>query len=204
MSLSAFTNLLYNKSSTLNDALNPDLLKQEIFDVYPTVDAVTALGTTFQVSFTALLLAADITAIDAIVAAHTGVAFGAGTTRVQEIGKTTDSTNAWIQKISLTTGPLKKGWFMVNASGEMELEDLNVPTGRVEVQVLQTDRDNTDAQVLQDTWDQDNWNSMQMSHAKYCQDGEVLTLKFQFRSRNGALVGVRRARLSVSPTFSDS
>lgn len=211
MAEASTTKLQYIKSSTLNDKLNEDLLKQEVADAglvggqenLATVVSVEQSGTTFFVTFSELLLAADITLVDGLVAAHTGENFGSSVVREKHNARVDDSTNAWIDMETLTTGLLKAGWYQYSVTCEIKLDDELTVGGRVEMQVLFSNKSVTDNETDQDAHDTEQWHKVTTGDAIEVEDGDFIGLRLQFRSRSGAPAACRRARLSVVPTFGD-
>ena len=206
------TKTFYDKSDTLNDLLNPELLKQEIVDAGAvpgqenllTADSVTPLGTTFSVNFLDLLDDADILVVDGLVAAHTGEAFGSSVVREKTNATSSDSTNDWIDMETLSTGLLKAGWYQYSVTCEMRLDDELTSGGRIETQVLLTTKAETDSETDKDVWLREWWHKFTTGDAIQVEDGDFITLKLQFRARSGAPASCRRARLSVIPAPGDA
>lgn len=201
MAVTEQTNLIYPISDFPNTAVNTQILAEEFTDdvgIIATVNNVNQQGSNVHCLFDGLMAGSEVTAADAVVAAHQGDSFGSPVTREASEGVSSDSSDGWISKVILQTGPLAAGFYRLNATCEHSVAT-EAASNAVDIQVLLTTNSFTDFQT-------DSDHSRYVEYSKFAAgspfevvDGETIKLEIQFRSVNGVVARCRRARLAVSP-----
>lgn len=109
------TKFTYPKSQTVTGNVNNDILRQELEDAGLSVP----LNTVYQEGTDVIILldgnatAADETAASGVVSAHTGEAFAQPPLTAFSEPEVSDDTGSEVEKVSLSTGPLQKGTYIV-------------------------------------------------------------------------------------------
>lgn len=186
----------YQFSEFPNHSVNAPVLAAQIAAAalsVPLIGQPQLTGSSAVLNFTGTLSAADVTALNAIVAAHTGAAFGATITQASDTTDSTNATTTFATKLTLTAGPLPAGVYLGAWACEHYLDVLVANQG-------------TDTQLLyngsvlyEDTWNQAFPHLFGGALPFTVIDGAqvVLTLQFKLLSA-AALAHCRRARLAIS------
>ena len=133
MSSQSYSQLQYPLSDFVESGgvVSPVILKQELTDagLSVTVNSVSVSDTVVNMFFFGMVLAADVTLVDAVVAAHTGDTFQPKYQReVSEVELTNDTTTD-VEKVSMDTGALEAGNYVVSWYAELCVTSVVAGTG---------------------------------------------------------------------------
>ena len=115
MTVTMVANPYYPISDTPNNKINTLILKQELEDagMSVTVGNVVTAGSNVQIQLLGLVLAADVTLMDAVIAAHQGADFATVPLKQYEEDETDDDSGDPILKCELVCSPLPEGNYMI-------------------------------------------------------------------------------------------
>lgn len=118
---------LYPYSATATGSVNVSILRQEILDdgaIVTTLDSVSSDDGTseIRIDFDAALSGAEVTALNAVVAAHQGEAFALDTQLASSLGTSSQAAATPATKVTLTSGPLIPGTYIVESFAELRLQ----------------------------------------------------------------------------------
>ena len=111
--------------TTSGGTVNDPIFLQELKDASISADPedVKQVASNVVVTFAALLVSADITAIDAAAAAHAGSAFSDPIQRQENNDETSSPDDTEVQCVQLTSGPLPAGRYDLEWYGEHKTDD---------------------------------------------------------------------------------
>lgn len=143
-------------------------------------------------------------AVLAVLAAHTGTPTRADTQSVVEVSETDDAGgSAYVDKLTITTEPLRAGRYKIVASGEHRLQSAPGTLGlqRSAAQIAVDFNDgNGEASRGNDFNVTQYPQSFSMVATFNAREGQTVSVKLQHRNFGaGAVSMIRRARLSVDP-----
>lgn len=150
-----------------------------------------ATGSAVVITFTGTLLAADITLLNAIVAAHTGAAFGSTLVQVIDTTDSTTSGGAYLTKLTLNAGPLPAGTYL----GTLDCE--HFVDGYVANAYSDSLLSYNGAVVHEDAWNQPTSHVFSVAVPFTVIDGAMVILLLQYKNVGSVLVHCRRARLCL-------
>lgn len=201
MAVTIQSNLIYPIADFPNTVVNPQILSEE-FDsngaIAVTVNNINQQGSNVHCLFDGLIEETEVTAADAVVAAHQGEPFDSPVTREASEGVSSDSSDGWISKLILQTGPLAAGFYRLNATCEHSVATESAGNA-TDIQVLLSTSSLTDFQSDSDHSRYEEYSKFAAGSPFEVVDGETIKLEIQFRSVNGVTARCRRARLAVSP-----
>jgi hypothetical protein len=195
----------YPFSDFPNGKVNTAILSAEIEASSPAISqplaSASLSGTTCSLYFNALLLTADETQLNVLVAAHQGEDFESAFQRasVEAEGATNDTT-VDVEKVSLATGPLPEGRYSVTWYAEVAASSVLANTG-ASVGFTAAVNGGAAAELGRTANDLTTYVSFAGAYSAPLKAGESLTLAILFK-RLGASSNpakVRRARIFVSP-----
>jgi hypothetical protein len=176
-----------------NSAVNVPVLNAQIAAASLSVPLISTqlTGASVLLTFTGELSAGDITALNAVVAAHTGVPFGSTLVQSSDLTDTTTSSTSYVSKLVLNAGPLPAGTYLGSFACEHYLDTLVASTGS-EAQLLY----NTGV-LYEDTWNQAYPHLFGSAIPFTVIDGAMVTLELKYKALGAVTVHCRRARLGI-------
>ena len=114
----------YTFSEFPNGKVNTAMLEAEIAVAALSVPLATSpqlTGSSAVLTFSGLLTAADITALNTVVAAHQGLDFSTTSEMADDLTETTNATTTWANKLATSIGPLPAGAYLISWSCEHDL-----------------------------------------------------------------------------------
>lgn len=182
--------------------LNSDLLTQEIEDDVGITTALTRIdssGDDLDIYFVSALSGAEITALDALVLAHSGVVTLDMFQRNEENTTSTDTLESFVTKNSLTMSPVRKGLYRIMWSCETQMQ-----TGGIGDFVQIRVRIDTNNKALS-FWNEADWHLHSGFDFIKFKEGETPNVELQFRKQGGGAdtAEIRRAKLTVEKVIDD-
>jgi len=109
-----------------NQAVNTDVLTAEIegSSITTALVGISVLNDDVDITFVDALSGADKTTLDGIVAAHQGVAFSDTVQRVFSEAESTTTDTSYQEKLTLSTGPLPEGDYLISWYCEIGVDTL--------------------------------------------------------------------------------
>jgi hypothetical protein len=183
-----------------NGKCNAAILAQEIKDD-PAVSvepSVQLSGTTVTVQFAALITAAEVTALDALVAAHQGDDFAAAVQAVAAEGAVSTGA-AKLGLVTLTSGPLAAGTYLGGWYGESKLAAAAADTG-ARLSMDYTLNGGATAEAAGSTSNIVDWESFAGSYPLTLLDGESVSVVLSVQRVGVGAVNAdaRRARITLA------
>lgn len=188
-------------SDTASGAVLPDALTQEIADdatITTALDRIDTAGDVLDIHFTAALSGAEITALDAVVAAHTGAATSLDFRFSEENSAQTTTLETYQNADTLTpTTGLKKGVYRMSWTCELKVTPSGALNSRVQTRfrIDGTTKSNS-ASVSDGQWEcHSGWDRY------FANEGEKPSLTLDYR-RDPAIGGddtveIRKVRLGI-------
>jgi hypothetical protein len=161
-----------------------------------TVSTVQEVGTDIVITFDGLLSSSEITALDAVIAAHTGDDFPSDLRySASSVAQSDNSTNTPVEKLSIATDPLPAGRYRLSCLCEFDCSG-TAPNTAAQVHLLYNG-----AEQLADTWEEIAAHSFSASMDIDIAGGNSITLALTFNKiGTGSLTAqCRRARMSIAP-----
>lgn len=185
----------YQLAEFPNHVVNGPVLAAQILAAslsVPLVGQPQLTGSAVVLTFTGTLLAADITALNAVVAAHTGAQFGSTLTQVSDQTETTTAGGVYVSKLTVTAGPLPAGTYL----GTLECEHfLDTVVANAYSDVLLS---YNGAAFHEDTWALTTPHVFCLASAFTVVDGASITLLMQFKNSGAVTAHCRRARIVIA------
>lgn len=182
-------------SETANGSVNSDMLTAEIEGDGAITTALshidTASGQAF-IYFDGDLSGAEQTALDAVVAAHQGVAttFAVKVTASNE--ESTNSTTTPADKLNSSVSALKSGSYLITWHCEIKTDTADTSGVRATLLLASTERS-------EDNWAKTQWHVFSGVAVQTFADGDTPQLQLQFaRIGAAATVSIRRAIATLS------
>ncbi len=183
----------YSYTDTANDLVSASLLHEQIDAEggWPqALEGVTRLPaqSKFRVHWgVSAMAAADLTALDAVVAAHSGVQLVAHNMLERATGADTEGAGTWKSRIQIDEAGFCGGWYLIEAHAMLKLTAAP-DTAFVEYAEARLTKSVNGAgatQVGRDDAFTERSTSIYMRRFEYLSDGDSLTVGLDFR-RNGA------------------
>lgn len=151
MSATIITTVTYPITDTASDQVNTAILKQELEDasLSQSVGNVTLAGSNVMIEMLGLIVTADVTAMDAVIAAHDGDEFIELPVTDAAFSLTSDDTGSFVEKCSIEAGPLQAGLYGVNWHCVHALTTTDVDSGS-EVRITRQKNGGAVVEVSQD------------------------------------------------------
>lgn len=165
------------------------------------INRVTA-GPTYTPTAWLELTQAERDAFLAVFAAHQGkVTRRDAQIKVDNAATTNPDFNPWVEKLSITTEPLKAGLYIIEASCEHKLTTAPVNAGNDRSEVrLQIDFGAGSQNRGFDGWPHDFAHATHMIDTYNAREGETFTVSLEHRRIGAGMISeIKRARLSVTP-----
>jgi hypothetical protein len=187
-----------------NGKVNTAILAAEIAASSPAISqpcsGVSVSGTSCTAVFPELLVAADITQLDALVAAHQGADFQSAFQRAMSEAEATNDTTSDVDKVTLATGALPSGYYDVTWYAEVCASSSVANTG-ASVGFMAAKNGGATTEIGRTANDLTTYISFAGGYSAQLAAGESLTLAIVFK-RLGASSNpakVRRARIFLAP-----
>jgi len=184
-----------------NTDCNTAIFKQEIADdptVTTTPQSVIRSGAEVVVVFASLILAAEVAALDALVAAHQGSDFNPTFQKAQntEIVEATDAT--LVESVALDTGVLPAGNYQIAWVSEVRLDSTANNTG-AKATLSYAKNGGTAAEGASHTTDLNAYQQFSGSYSQEIADGESIQIGLLVSKVGAGAVTaqIRKCRLSV-------
>lgn len=182
--------------------VNPVVLQQEMVDAGLSVEvnSVSVSDTLANLFFLGMILAADVLLVDAVVAAHTGSAFQPRHQKATSEAASSQDTTTDTEKVSLSTGVLAAGSYVVSWYAEISVTSVVANTG-VSAGFVATKNGGADVEAGRSVNDLTVYCSFSGSYQFDVLDGEHFTFTVVFK-RLGASSNpakIRRARIFLAP-----
>lgn len=178
-----------------NQAVNEDVLTAEIeaSSITQPLVGISVAGDDVTITFADALSAGEKTTLDTIVANHQGVPFAETVQRAFSEGEDTTTDTSYQEKLSLATGPLPQGDYLVAWYAEVSVDTLIGGTGIFgQVTYNGTERGFTST-------DSDFYKSFSGQAIVQVTAGDSPTIAINYRRVGGLnTVKIRRARLLVA------
>jgi hypothetical protein len=149
-------------------------------------------GSAVVLTFTGELSASDITALNAVVAAHTGAVFGSTLVQATDTSDTTTSGSAYVTKLTLNAGPLPAGTYLGTLDCEHFLDTLVASTFSDALLSY------NGSALYEDSWEQAVPHVFSVVVPFTVVDGATVTLLLQYKNVGAVTVHCRRARLCIA------
>lgn len=183
--------------------VNTSILAQEFVDdptISLTVNTVTQSGSTVICIWNGLMTSGMIVAADAVVAVHAGQDFASPDQDASEESNATDSSNAWVPRVQLVSGPIPSGKYRATCSAELWVGTEgagNKAQARFRVTNNAFPAGVTVNSGSKDQDASDNWSSVSTLDVV---DGEEIIMDLEYRSQNSAVANISAARLFLNRT----
>lgn len=181
------------------NSVNANILKQEFEDagLTVTVQGVSVSASVVNAQFAGDPTSGDLSAIDAVIAAHTGGDFAATLQRAISEAADSDDTGDEIEKVSLDTGALPAGIYLLGWYLELATTTTTGTSGaRGRLQV--TKNGGTQTERAQSNAENDQWDPMSGSLSEEVVDGDSyeFALTFERIGVSGNAARAQRGRLT--------
>lgn len=200
MTVTVVTQYTYPITDTLNSKVNTAILKQELDDagLSVSVGSVSVSGSSIFIELLGDAAAADIVLVDAVIAAHAGDDFVSVPIKVSEIAESPDDGGSEVIRVTLTTGALAAGEYLLSWLMEHCITTNTGTTGS-RASLYYSKNGDTPAQFTQEMNINDQWSCFSGGYPITVQDGDswVFTLRHQRVGVAGNPSRVRRARLAL-------
>lgn len=178
-----------------NQAIQPDVLTAEIeaSSITTALVGITIVNDDVDITFVDALSPTDKNTLDLVVANHQGEDLAPPVQRVNSEGESTNSTTTYEEKVSLDSGPLAEGDYLITWYCEISTDTFVSGSG-VFAQLVYNGVERGFSSTSQDIY-----LSFSGSATVFANTGETPTLALNFR-RVGAsnTAKIRRARMSIA------
>jgi hypothetical protein len=204
MAGTTFTYRTYPFTDFPNHVVNPSILQTEIGNYSPTitqpVSSITLGGTTCTIIMNGLLVAADITGLDTVVADHQGSVFSSQTQRANSEAQSSSDLTTDTAKVSLSTGPLPAGYYSATWYAEIACTGIVANTGVSAGFTIQKNG-GTVTEIGRSANNLSTYVSFSGSYSAQLVSGDSLVMAINFKrlgsTSNPALI--QRARIFLNP-----
>ena len=190
----------YAKADTATGNVNVASLATEIDEdatiTTPLASIPQEVGTDIVITFAGLLSSAEVTALDAVVAAHQGTSFPADLRyTASSVGESTNATNTPVEKLKITTDPLPAGKYLLQCMCEFDCSS-TAPNTAAQIHL-----NYNGTEQLSDTWEEIAEHAFSAGLMVDVEDGKTIELQLTFQKIGaGSLTAqCRRARMVIAP-----
>ena len=204
MSSQSYSQLQYPLSDFVESGgvVSPVILKQELTDagLSVTVNSVSVSDVLVNMFLLGMILEADVTLVDAVVAAHTGSAFSSKHQKAILQAEATNNTTTDETRVSLDSGVLPAGIYTIMWYAEIAVTSLLANTG-ASVAMVVTKNGNGAVEAGSSVNDLPYYTSFSGSYQLEVTDGDqwVLALTWKRIGTSSNPAKIRRARIFLSP-----